>query len=139
MSYFLFLFMTFCFCFARSPFRHRLLWFCATTPPKPSPTSPASHHHPNQRASAAGVFPGRAPETKAVSLVVQHHQQSLFQEMRLCSLIFSFFSSSSRACSEHAQTVLKTPRTLGYLFFFWSACECQVVFSCFFLFYFVAS
>lgn len=73
----------FLFCLTCSPFSHWLLWFCPTTPPKPAPTSPASHHHSNQRASAAGLFTGRTPKTKALSPVVQHHPQCLFQEMRL--------------------------------------------------------
>lgn len=117
-----------CFCFARSPFRRWLLWLCPTTPPKPSPTSPASRHHSNQRASAAGLFTGRAPQTKALPPVVQHHPQRLFQEMRLCSL--SFFSSIPKRPEDSKNT----------LFFpvFFSAFECTVKFcfcaSCVFLF-----
>lgn len=38
--------------------RHELLWFRPTTSPESSPASPASRHHSNQRASAAGVLTG---------------------------------------------------------------------------------
>lgn len=82
-------------CFACPLFSHWLLWFRPTTPPKPSPTSPASRHHSNQRASAAGLFTGRAPKKKTLSPVVQHYPQCLFQEMRLFLpyLFFFFFPS----------------------------------------------
>lgn len=96
---FLIFICNFLFCLTCSPFSHWLLWFCSTTPPKPAPTSPASHHHSNQRASAAGLFTGRAPKTKALSPVVQHHSQCLFQEMRL---LVTHLPPSPCACSEHA-------------------------------------
>lgn len=63
-------------------YSHWLLWFRPTASPKPSPTSPTSYHHSNQCPSAAGLFTGRAPETKTLSPVVQHHPKCLFQKMR---------------------------------------------------------
>lgn len=109
-------------------FSHWLLWFCPTPPPKPSPTSPASHHHSNPRASAAGLFTGRAPKKKALPPVVQHHPQRLFQEMRLLLPHLSFVPVLC-AWSEHAhvQTVLKTQRTL-YIF---------LVFSCLWMYMYI--
>lgn len=63
-------------------YSHWLLWFCPTASPNPSPTSPTSYHHSNQCPSAAGLFTGRAPKTKTLSPVVQHHPKCLFQKMR---------------------------------------------------------
>ena len=106
-----------------SPFSHWLLWFCSTPPPKPapkpSPAPPASHNHSDQCASAAGLFTGRAPETKALSPVVQHHSQRLFQEMRLCSLIPPVYDQSMPKPSWRQR--------VHFIFsLYFTVCECNI-------------
>lgn len=105
-------------CFACPIFSHWLLWFCPTTPPKPSPTSPASRHHSNQRASAAGLFTGRAPKTKTLPPVVQYHPQCLFQEMRVFLPHLFFFFPSVCTFRAHPNRPEDLKNTLFFLCIF---------------------
>ncbi|XP_013857712.1 spermatogenesis-associated protein 13 isoform X2 [Austrofundulus limnaeus] len=68
-----------------------LHWFWPATPPEPSASPAAPHQHSHQRASAAGLLPGRTSQTKALPPALQHHPQRLFQKVML--RLSSFFLS----------------------------------------------
>lgn len=107
-----------------------ILWSCFPKSPKPSPASPASRHHPNQRASAAGLCTGRAPKAKTLPRVVQHHPQCLFQEVT--PPIHIFFPP---LCA-HSECIPNRPEDLRTLYFcvcvfvcvYFPACKCTVNF-----------
>lgn len=117
-------------------FSHRLLWLRPAAPPEPAPTSPASHHHPHQRASAAGLLTGRAPQTKALPPALQHHPQRLLQEMTLL-LPHSFFCCCSFGSSSLCMFTARPKPSRRHKEHFTSsfACECTVKVVLFFLFF----